>query len=850
MKKIISLLSFLAVSVMTFSQNPMAISLNNGWQFSEASKNEWKEAVVPGSVQSDLIRLGKLPDPYYGTNENLVQWPEEKDWDYKMSFNLTAEQLKSDGALLSFEGLDTHADVFLNGARILQTQNMFVGHQIPVKNSLRAGENNLFIRFYSPIKRMEPARLTAGYEYPAGNDHSDKKVSIFNRKAPYQFGWDWGIRIVQMGIWKPVTLRFYNKANIENYYVKQTSITKDKALTDNLIEIYSTSETPAKISTGAGFNNLSVLSVDKEIVLKKGKNIVSIPLTIDNPTLWMPAGWGKQNLYDFSVKVYIGDQLVTEKTEKIGLRKVRLVQQPDEHGKSFYFEVNDIPLFAKGTNYIPGEILRTRQDKAYYNRLFDNLTEANMNFIRVWGGGTYEDDYFYQLADEKGILVWQDFIFGCVPYPSDDAFLANVKEEVIYNVKRLRNHASLAFWCGNNEIDEGLDHWGWDKEYSAEINKEWREGYTKTFHQLIPELVEKYDGTRSYIHGSPYNSNWGNKETFSSSDVHDWGLWHGRMPFEAMADRLPRFASEFGFQSFPEMKTIRTFATEKDFDINSDVMKIHQKSGVGNAAIKQYMDMYYHAPKNFEDLVYVGLVMQGNGMKEAVEANRRGRPYCMGALYWQLNDDWPVVSWSSVDYYNNWKAQHYKMRDVFAPVALGLMVKENQLSFMTMSDKLEDVNNLTLHVQVIDFSGKKLKSFTENITAKANSSITVKSFEVDKLLTEDQKHNSVIHAWLSDKTGKIVSVKDYYFFWPNKLNLPETKVNKSVKYEDGKYTVTLSSPKLAKDVFVEIPVQGARFSDNFFDLLPGEKKVITISSPELKKSAKTAITVKHLRQTY
>ena len=305
---------------------------------------------------------------------------------------------------------------------------------------------------------MEPARLTAGYEYPAGNDHSDKKVSIFNRKAPYQFGWDWGIRIVQMGIWKPVTLRFYNKANIENYYVKQTSITKDKALTDNLIEIYSTSETPAKISTGAGFNNLSVLSVDKEIVLKKGKNIVSIPLTIDNPNLWMPAGWGKQNLYDFSVKVYIGDQLVTEKTEKIGLRKVILVQQPDEHGKSFYFEVNDIPLFAKGTNYIPGEILRTKQDKAYYNRLFDNLTEANMNFIRVWGGGTYEDDYFYQLADEKGILVWQDFIFGCVPYPSDDAFLANVKEEVIYNVKRLRNHASLAFWCGNNEIDEGLDH--------------------------------------------------------------------------------------------------------------------------------------------------------------------------------------------------------------------------------------------------------------------------------------------------------------------------------------------------------------------------------------------------------
>ncbi|HPT43035.1 MAG TPA: glycoside hydrolase family 2 protein [Paludibacteraceae bacterium] len=850
MKKVFQLLTFMTISVLIYSQNSATISLNSGWQFSEAGKNEWKDAVVPGSVQSDLIRLGVLPDPYYGTNENVVQWPEEKDWDYKQTFTVTPEQLKSDEALLVFEGLDTHADVFLNGSRILQTQNMFVGHKISVKNSLQAGENKLYIRFYSPLKLMEPARLTAGYEYPAGNDHSDKKVSIFNRKAPYQFGWDWGIRIVQMGIWKPVSLQFYNQACIDNLYVKQLSVSKDQALTDNQIEILSTSEIPVKIVTGAVLNGREIQTAEKQTILKKGKNKVCIALTIDNPELWMPSGWGKQNRYDFYAKVYSGERLIAEKTEKTGLRKVQLVQQPDEHGKSFYFEVNDIPLFAKGTNYIPGEILRTQQDKTYYDRLFDNLTEANMNFIRVWGGGTYEDDYFYQLADEKGILVWQDFIFGCVPYPSDDAFLANVKEEVIYNVKRLRNHPSLAFWCGNNEIDEGLDHWGWDKEYSAEINKEWREGYNKTFRKLIPELVNENDGTRSYIHGSPYDSNWGNLASFSSSDVHDWGLWHGRMPFEAMTDRLPRFASEFGFQSFPEMKTIRTFATEKDFDINSDVMKIHQKSGIGNTVIKQYMDMYYHAPKNFEDFVYVGLVMQGNGMKEAVEANRRGRPYCMGALYWQLNDDWPVVSWSSVDYYNNWKAQHYKMRDVFAPVALGSVIKDNKLSYLTMSDKLEDVNNLVLNIQVIDFSGKKLKSFSEAVTAKANTSRIVKTFDTDLLLTEDQKHNCVIHAWLSDKNGKIVSVKDYYFFWPNKLNLPQTTISKTVKYEDGKYTITLSSPKLAKDVFVEIPVQGARFSDNFFDLMPGQKKVITIISPELKKIKKTDITIRHLRETY
>jgi beta-mannosidase len=507
-------------------------------------------------------------------------------------------------------------------------------------------------------------------------------------------------------------------------------------------------------------------------------------------------------------------------------------------------------LFAKGANYIPGEILRTQQDTAYYQRLFDNITSANMNFVRVWGGGTYEDDYFYRLADEKGILVWQDFIFGCTPYPSDDVFLQNVREEVIYNVKRLRNHASLAFWCGNNEIEEGLRYWGWDKRYTPETMELWKKGYDKTFRTLIPDLLSQYDGTRSYIHGSPYNSSWGKIESFKSSDVHDWGLWHGRMPFEAMADRLPRFASEFGFQSFPEMKTIRTFATEKDFDINSDVMKIHQKSGVGNVIIKQYMDMYFHEPKNFEDFVYLGLVMQGNGMEEAVEANRRGRPYCMGALYWQINDDWPVVSWSSIDYYNNWKAQHYRMRDVFAPLALGVKFADNKLNYYTMSDYLNDIDNLKLTIQVIDFSKGVVKELKEKVNVKANSSQIVKSIDVSSLISESDKANTVIHAWLSDAKGKIVSTKDYFFYWPNKLNLPETKVNTKIAYADGKYTVTLTSPKLAKDVFIEIPVLGARFSDNFIDLMPGEKRVIEITSPQLKASEKTPITIRHIRETY
>lgn len=834
-----------------FSQNSEIITLNDGWQFSQTDKDEWREAEVPGSIQRDLIRYKVLPDPYFGTNENEVQWPEKLNWDFKKTFTLTASQLKKDDAILFFEGLDTYADVFLNGSKILNSQNMFVGHKVQVKNLLREGENNLYIRFYSPIAYMMPVYLTNGFNYPADNDHSEIRMSVFSRKAPYHFGWDWGIRIVQMGIWKPVTLSLYDKARVDSYYVKQESIIQQSAKIDNQVEVYSLSEEPvkAKVSIDYGIGAANSQTVESAITLNKGLNNVSIPLEITNPELWMPVGWGKPNLYNFKVSVIIDNKVIVEKIERVGLRSVELVQEPDEHGKSFYFKVNGTPLFAKGTNYIPGEILTSQQDSAYYKQLFDNITGANMNFVRVWGGGIYESDYFYELADEKGILVWQDFIFGCTPYPSDDAFLSNVKSEVIYNIKRLRNHASLAFWCGNNEIEEALQHWGLNKK-PAWIYKQWTEGYDKTFRDLIPSIINEYDGTRDYIHGSPYDSNWGNKETFNSSDVHDWGLWHGRMPFEALADRVPRFASEFGFQSFPEMKTIRTFAEEKDFDINSDVMKIHQKSGVGNELIKVYMDMYYHTPKNFEDFVYIGLIMQGNGMEEAVEANRRHQPYCMGALYWQLNDDWPVVSWSSVDYYNNWKAQHYKMRNVFAPLALGVEHKDNTLSYYTMSDHLNDIEGLQLTVQVIDFSSKKLKEFKQKVSAKANRSTVVRTFNDSELVTEAEKHDVVIHSWLSDKNGKVVSVRDYFYYWPNKLNLPETTISTKVKYADGKYTVTLTSKKLAKDVFVEIPVLGAQYTDNYFNLMPGEKKTIVITSPELKASLKTPITVKHLRETY
>lgn len=862
MRKFVSLFFFLTSCILA-AQHSEIMSLNEGWQFRQASKSvqngvtdstptQWYEAAVPGSVQRDLIHHGVLPDPYYGTNEKKVQWVENENWDFKKTFFVTSRQLQYDDAIISFEGLDTHADVFLNGSRILRADNMFIGYKISVKKILKEGENNLYIRFYSPIETLMPARETFGYDYPAGNDHREEKLSVYNRKAPYHFGWDWGIRMVQMGIWKPASLHFYHKACIEDYYVKQTSISAQKAHIENQIEICSLSEQPLKATLSIAYSIQGRKSEknNKEITLLKGRNRIDLPLIISTPKLWMPVHWGEQHQYDFTAKIMVDDKVIAEKTVRTGLRTVRHIVREDAQGRSFYFEVNGIPLFAKGANYIPGEILTTQQDSAYYAKMFDHIEGAHMNMVRVWGGGIYENEQFYRQADERGILVWQDFIFGCTPYPFDDAFLENVKEEAVYNIRRLRNHASLAYWCGNNEVLEGLHYWGWDKQYPKAVMDTWFKGYDKTFRELLPALVKEHDGTRDYTHGSPDVANWGRPHLFNQGDVHDWGLWYGELPFEAMADRLPRFASEFGFQSFPEMKTIRSFAPEDQWNLESEVMKLHQKASTGNSLIKKYMDMYYHEPKNFEDFVYVGLVMQGNGMEESVEAMRRGRPYCMGALYWQINDSWPVVSWSSIDYYDNWKAQHYRMRDVFAPLALGIAFKEDTLQFYTLSDYLEERNDLQLTIQLIDFQTGKQKEIKTKVSARANCSQIVKTLPLSGWMGEQDKTNKMIHSFLSDSKGDVISTKDYFFHWPNKLNLPETKIETKIKYADGQYTLTLRSPKLAKDVFVEIPIQGARFSDNFIDLLPGEKKTIMITSPLLKAADRTPVTVKHIRQTY
>ena len=836
------------------NDNSEVVVLNTGWEFSQAGTELWRPAQVPGTVHQDLINHKQLPDPFYGINEQKIQWVENEDWEYRTAFTVTPEQLKRDDVQLVFEGLDTYADVYLNGALLLKADNMFVGYTIPVKSQLRIGENLLHIYFHSPIRQTLPQYNSNGFNYPADNDHHDKHLSIFSRKAPYSYGWDWGIRMVTSGIWRPVTIRFYDAASISDYHVKQLALTDQLANLSNELEINNILPRPlqAEVRINTSFEGSAEKSISQAITLQPGINHVSIPSEVASPVRWMPNGWGKPALYDFSAQIIVEDKVVAEQSHRIGLRTVRLVNEKDKDGESFYFEVNGVPMFAKGANYIPQDALLTNVTTERYQTLFRDIREANMNVIRVWGGGTYEDDRFYDLADENGILVWQDFMFACTPYPSDPTFLKRVEAEACYNIRRLRNHASLAMWCGNNEILEALKYWGFDKNFPPEIYQEMFRGYDKLFHQLLPAKVKELDADRFYIHSSPYFANWGRPESWGIGDSHNWGVWYGQKTFESLDTDLPRFMSEFGFQSFPEMKTISTFAAPEDYQIESEVMNAHQKSSIGNALIRTYMERDYIIPEKFEDFVYVGLVLQGQGMRHGLEAHRRNRPYCMGTLYWQLNDSWPVVSWSSIDYYGNWKALHYQAKRVFAPILINPIQQNDSLNIYLISDCPDTKDHLMLEMKVTDFDGKKQgKPIRLNtLTVPANTSQCVYRIKTDTWLSPEEQQRCFMQLTLKDKAGNTLAETVYFFRKTKDLLLPETTVSCKMKQKDGMCELTLFSPALAKDVFIEIPLQGARFSDNFFDLLPGERKTVVITSPQIKKGEELPLTIKHIRETY
>ncbi|MBN1117213.1 MAG: glycoside hydrolase family 2 protein [Bacteroidales bacterium] len=660
-----------------------SIFLNNDWTFKMEGEEQEYPARVPGTVQTDLLFNNKLPQPFYRDNEKEYQWIDKKNWIYTNKFFLDSNTLSSDEVFLKFHGLDTYAEVYLNNKKILYANNFYRSWRVNVRDELVAGENILVVKFSSPINIGLQKLEELGFPLPAVNDQSevgglgDKKVSVFTRKAPYHYGWDWGPRFVTMGIWRPVELQFSNMAEICDVYIQQNIVSVEAAdlTTEISLSVFKKGNYQLQL-----VNNTTGNTINKNVSLTEGQNLEKIEFKILNPKLWWPRGYGGQNIYEFTVRLFKDDVLIDESKHKTGLRTIEVVREEDEYGKSFYFRVNGVPVFAKGANYIPNDNFLPVVTPVNYREVVKSAAEANMNMLRVWGGGIYENEIFYDICDELGLLVWQDFMFACSMYPGNDEFLENVRLEAVENVTRLRNHPSIALWCGNNEIDAAWCQWGdencgwgWKKRFTKEQREYIWHSYDTLFHKILPEVVNKLCPETFYWPSSPV-ADWGKSASYenNSGDMHYWGVWHGGDPFEKFDKLIPRFMSEYGFQSFPEFKTINEFTLPDDWNIYSDVMMSHQRSPIGNQKIKEYMELYYKVPDDFKDMLYVGQLLQAYAIKKAIDIHRINKSNCMGSLYWQLNDCWPGASWSGIDYYGNWKALNYRVKDAFKPIKLGI----------------------------------------------------------------------------------------------------------------------------------------------------------------------------------
>jgi beta-mannosidase len=830
-------------------ENPMM----KGWEFARADEGIWRPATVPGTVHTDLLAQKLIPDPFVGTNEKAVQWVDKKDWQYRKRWVVKKQDLNFDVIELEFKGLDTYADVYLNDHLILQSGNMFVAHTVNVKEWLVAGNNELRILFRSPVKTDMPKFLQDSIIYPAGNDASDIPLSVYARKAPYHYGWDWGPRLVTSGIWRPIYLHSWNKAGIRDVYWQQLKLDSAEASLEAAVTIEAAvpGDYTIKVQDATSAHNLASVPV----TLQAGVNTVKVPFAIKQPKLWWPAGEGDQYRYTFQVAIVSKGKAVATTKNRIGLRTVEVVNKPDEQGESFFVKVNGRPVFMKGANYIPQDNFLTRVTPAKQQQLFRDMTECHFNMVRVWGGGIYEDDNFYELADQAGILVWQDFMFACTLYPWDAAFLENVKQEAADNIKRLRNHPSLALWCGNNEIAVAIKNWGWQSGY-AYTNTQWenmQKGYDKLFLEILPEQVASLQPGTFYFPSSPI-SNWGRKEDFMKGDNHYWGVWHGMEWFEAFNTHIPRFMSEYGFQSFPSMETIRTFATKDDYDIFSNVMQAHQKSPAkGNTAIRTYMLHYYREPKDFPSFVYLSQVLQAEGMKIAIEAHRRAMPYCMGTLYWQLNDCWPGASWSGRDYDGRWKALQYYVKEAFNPQLVSSVIENNQLATYVVTDNVQGPADLEM--TAIDITGKVIwHKELKGLELKSNTSEKVHTLDTAAILQGNNPARVIFYAQL--RIHNKFAGRNIFYFAPAKempLETPHLDVATSkAPNDEGVVLIRVKTDKLARNVYLSLdkPALTDRFEENYFDLLPGESKTIRLRTRQMPELIHQALKVTTLIESY
>ena len=810
-----------------------SIKINKNWKFSEKNKNNWLAAKVPGCIHTDLLRNSIIENPFFRDNENKLKWISEKDWEYSCDFILPDEIFNKKNINIIFHGLDTYAQVYLNNNIILNADNMFRQWNINAKQYLKKGKNNLKIIFSSVSEKEKEFQLKSEIKFPGGQ-------RSFTRKAAYHYGWDWAPELLGCGIWKPVEIIAWNKTKINNVFFSSEIKNKNTAVINAEYNISSDEKTKIELSIKNINNNTIVFN--KEIILQKGENNFSVKFQINNPKLWQVHNIGEPYLYSFETIVKEKSKLLEKKINKIGIRKIELIRDKDEYGETFYFKLNDNPIFMKGANYVPQDVFLSRVLPEKYEKLIQTAVDENINMLRVWGGGIYENDIFYDLCDKYGILIWQDFMFANTLFPDTDNFIENIKSEAKENIIRLRNHPCIALWCGNNEIDEAWHNWGWHRNYSTADSIRLWENYKNIFHKILPDILKKYHKNIAYVSSSPTFGR-GDKRSLYQGDSHYWGVWHDKKDFDTFFNNTPRFMSEFGFQALPDIKTINYFTNPEDKHFDSKVMLSHQKHRIGNKLIKEYLLKYYNWPQKFEHQVYLTQLLQAEGIKMGIEAHRRAKPYCMGSLYWQFNDCWPVSSWSSVDYFYRHKALHFFAKKAFKNLLISPIIKNNKLNIAVINDNLNSCS-ANLIIEVLNFNSKNLLSKSLKVKIDANS---VKNFNYDISGFVKNKNKTLVYLKLIDNQNNILADNILYFNKPKNLILKKIKPDLKINKTEFGYELDLYSDYLLKNINIIIADYDVDLSDNYFDLLPENHKKIKIFTD---KNIKNKIKIYSLADIY
>ena len=800
---ILTLLISMFFSCETSFNTPKTTFIDSNWTFKSLADNTWREASVPGNVYSDLFDHNLIANPHIAKNELEVQWVAENDWEYKTTFKVDDSTFQRKHIELNFDGLDTFASVFLNDSLILQTNNTFRNYKVDVKPFIKQ-KNKLHIVFNSTQYFEREGKGKLNYELPEGE-------RVYIRKPQFQYGWDWAPKLKTSGIWKTISISSWNDLKINDVFIVQNSLDETVAQLTAKVEFATTLNDELTFEVVV---NDDVVSKTK-VQIDSNQTNHEILFEIKDPKRWWPHNLGEPHLYDIGVRIKKGWSILDYKGLSKGLRNIELVTEKDSIGESFYFKVNEVPVYIKGANYVPQNSLQSKVLDTDYERLLNDVVDANMNMVRVWGGGIYEEDIFYDLCDEKGILVWQDFMFACAMYPGDKEFLDNVTQEAIDNVKRLRNHASMALWCGNNENSEGWENWGWKDGKSKAQQAEIWNNYIKLFNNILPNTVRELTDHTSYWETSPKFGR-GNPNYNTEGDTHDWFVWHDAYPFEHFEEKIPRFMSEFGFQSFPTYETIKSVTENDSTAMDSLAFALHQKHARGAELINEYMKRDFPVPSNFEDYVYMSQVLQAYGITKGAEAHRRTKPYNMGSMYWQLNDCWPSVSWSSIDFLGNWKALHYQAKKAYKNVITSSIIQNDTLKTYIVNDEMKEQRG-SLSLRIIDFKGNELWSVCDTTNVQPLSSELKYAADVKSLKLK--KNEVVLEASFNN------SVSYFYFARPKDLMLQTSEIEQTITKTDTGFIIELQSETLQKDVFLYTDTKG-HFSDNYFDLMPNERKII------------------------